>query len=158
LAPGHSSPVLDAADDHHNDRVRLLATARRRVRTPGPVLTKVWYPIEREQRSRAEAMFLTSPTDEAHWVRRSPIEPAKASGPRNQLGGQPLHIDHTLYQQQQHPSNLNSDYHRLGNTPFRAHMWCHVAAPRSVQATRSTRDTPAGWRRWRVRSAALAIP
>jgi hypothetical protein len=55
--------ALDADDDHHVDCVRLLATARRPLRIPGPVLTEVCYLIEREQGSHAEAMFLTSLAD-----------------------------------------------------------------------------------------------
>ena len=43
--------------------MRLLATARRPLRVPGPVLTEVCYLVEREQGSHAEALFLTSLAD-----------------------------------------------------------------------------------------------
>ncbi|WP_298800345.1 type II toxin-antitoxin system VapC family toxin [uncultured Pseudonocardia sp.] len=56
--------ALDADDRHHDACVRLLATARRPLRIPGPVLTEVCYLIEREQGPTAEAMFLTSLADE----------------------------------------------------------------------------------------------
>lgn len=55
--------ALDADDDHHPECVRLLATARRPLRIPGPVLTEVCYMLERERGSHAEAMFLTSLAD-----------------------------------------------------------------------------------------------
>lgn len=55
--------AIDADDDHHVECVRLLATARRPLRIPGPVLTEVCYLVEREQGSQAEAMFLTNLAD-----------------------------------------------------------------------------------------------
>lgn len=55
--------ALDTDDDHHVECVRLLATARRPLRMPAPVLTEVCYLIEREQGPHIEAMFLTSLAD-----------------------------------------------------------------------------------------------
>lgn len=52
--------ALDADDQRHAECVRLLATAPRPWRVPGPVLTEVCYLIEREQGPHVEAMFLSS--------------------------------------------------------------------------------------------------
>jgi hypothetical protein len=55
--------ALDADDRHHESCVELLATARRPLRMPGPVLTEVCYLIEREQGPHAEAAFLITLAD-----------------------------------------------------------------------------------------------
>lgn len=59
--------ALDADDRHHQACVQLLATVRRPLRLPGPVLTEVCYLIEREQGPHAEAAFLTSLADSGQF-------------------------------------------------------------------------------------------